>query len=284
MIENHENNYEIYDNIPSNQTPPVNAEVFDDNYDRNPKIKSHIIQDIGLILLGTIGLYFVNFLITIIALQIYRAQGFSDGAIRTYLEGFEFLSFANLIQYTTLFVLGTLVIYLGKTLIPLLRDFKKFRTYLYGIGFGLLAIFTSIAYNGIIGFIFPDLGSNDNQNAVEAVIKIHPLLSLIWIPFLGPIVEEFTYRFGLFNALNKINRIFAYVVVSLIFGLIHFNFFAPNIAVELLNLPPYIISGLIFSYIYDRENLATSIVAHVTNNFVSYLAMIFYMITQWKTN
>ena len=118
------------------------------------------------------------------------------------------------------------------------------------------------------------------QNAVEAVIKIHPLLSLIWIPFLGPIVEEFTYRFGLFNALNKINRIFAYVVVSLIFGLIHFNFFAPNIAVELLNLPPYIISGLIFSYIYDRENLATSIVAHVTNNLVSYLAMIFYMITQ----
>lgn len=284
MTEKHENNYEIYDNIPSNQVPQLGEEVFDENYDRNPKIKSHIVQDISLILLGTIGLYLVNVLITIIALQIYRGQGFSDGAIRTYLEGNEFLSFTNFIQYTTLFVLGTLAIYLGNTLIPLLKDFKKFRTYLYGIGFGLLAIFTSIAYNGILSFIFPDLGSNDNQNAVEAVIKIHPLLSLIWIPFLGPIVEEFTYRFGLFNALSKINRIFAYVVVSLIFGLIHFNFFAPNIAVELLNLPPYIISGLIFSYIYDRENLATSIVAHVTNNLVSYLAMIFYMITQWKTN
>lgn len=280
MTEKHENNYEIYDNIPSNQTPQLGEEVFDENYDRNPKIKSHIVQDIGLILLGTIGLYLVNVLITIIALQIYRDQGFSDGAIRTYLEGNEFLSFTNFIQYTTLFVLGTLAIYLGNTLIPLLKDFKKFRTYLYGIGFGLLAIFTSIAYNGILSFIFPDLGSNDNQNAVEAVIKIHPLLSLIWIPFLGPIVEEFTYRFGLFNALSKINRIFAYVVVSLIFGLIHFNFFAPNIAVELLNLPPYIISGLIFSYIYDRENLATSIVAHVTNNLVSYLAMIYYLITQ----
>ena len=280
MTEKHENNYEIYDNIPTNQAPQVGEEVFDENYDRNPKIKSHIIQDIGLILLGTIGLYLVNVLITIIALQIYRGQGFSDGAIRTYLEGYEFLSFTNFLQYTTLFVLGTLAIYLGKTLVPVLKDFKKFRTYLYGIGFGLLAIFTSVAYNGIIGFIFPNLGSNDNQNAVEAVVKIHPLLSLIWIPFLGPIVEEFTYRFGLFNALNKINRIFAYVVVSLIFGLIHFNFFAPNIAVELLNLPPYIISGLIFSYIYDRENLATSIVAHVTNNLVSYLAMIFYMLTQ----
>lgn len=284
MTEKHENNYEIYDNIPTNQAPQVGEEVFDENYDRNPKIKSHIIQDIGLILLGTIGLYLVNVLITIIALQIYRGQGFSDGAIRTYLEGYEFLSFTNFLQYTTLFVLGTLAIYLGKTLVPVLKDFKKFRTYLYGIGFGLLAIFTSVAYNGIIGFIFPNLGSNDNQNAVEAVVKIHPLLSLIWIPFLGPIVEEFTYRFGLFNALNKINRIFAYVVVSLIFGLIHFNFFAPNIAVELLNLPPYIISGLIFSYIYDRENLATSIVAHVTNNLVSYLAMIFYMLTQWKIN
>ncbi len=280
MTEKHENNYEIYDNIPSNQTPQLSEEVFDENYDRNPKIKSHIVQDIGLILLGTIGLYLVNVLITIIALQIYRGQGFSDGAIRTYLDGYEFLSFTNFLQYTTLFVLGTLAIYLGNTLIPLLKDFKKFRTYLYGIGFGLLAIFTSIAYNGILSFIFPDLGSNDNQNAVEAVIKIHPLLSLIWIPFLGPIVEEFTYRFGLFNALSKINRIFAYVVVSLIFGLIHFNFFAPNIAVELLNLPPYIISGLIFSYIYDRENLATSIVAHVTNNLVSYLAMIYYLITQ----
>lgn len=269
---------EIYDEIPQGNESSPQPLVIDQHYDRSEVAKTSIIQDLLLILTSTIGLYVVNAIIYFSALAIYKNMGFSSGAITRFMEGYVFLSYTNFIQYTVLFVISVLIVILGKSLPAILKDFKKFRTYLYGIGLGIIVIFVSVAYNSIIGLILPNLGTNDNQSAVEAVITIHPLLSLVWIPFLGPIVEEFTYRFGLFNVLRKINRVFAYVLTSIIFGLIHFNFMGENIWIELINLPPYIFSGLLFSYIYDRENVATSIVAHVTNNLVSYLATVFYMV------
>ncbi|HKM02824.1 MAG TPA: CPBP family glutamic-type intramembrane protease [Bacilli bacterium] len=276
--------YEVYDEIPSNNTPTNGEELFDENYDKTPNPKTPLWQDFVLIILAFAGLDLVVITMTTIISTVMAAQGHGQLAIDGYLSSYNFLSIANFTRYGLIFLIMVGVLYLSKTLLPIVKSFKKFRTYLYGIGYGFIVILISIVYNNIIGMIVPDYGSNENQNAVESVIKLYPLLSVIWIPFLGPIVEELGYRLGLFNTLKKINRPIAYIVTSLIFGLIHFNLpvsgdtdYWAKFGIEILNLPGYIISGLAFNYIYDKENIATSTVAHITNNLVSYIVTIIAM-------
>ena len=275
-------NYEIVDDIPSNQQQP-NSEI-EDNFKAVPNPKTPNWLDATLVFRGYLGLMLVPVLYQTILNSIYQSQGLSAVEIEQLLTSVAHLSMTNFIRYTVIFLLMVLVLFLARVLLPILNQFKKFRTYLYGIGFGFIAIFLSVSYNLFLSLVLEDFGSNENQNLVEQVIRLNPLLSLLWIPFLGPIVEELTYRLGIFNGLKKYNRTLAYVVTGLFFGLIHFN--APNIAdenftkllvIEIANLPNYILSGLLFNYVYDKENLGTSIVAHVTNNFVSYIATIISM-------
>ena len=67
------------------------------------------------------------------------------------------------------------------------------------------------------------------------------------------------------------NVFLAYIVTSLVFGLIHFNFFATGDALinELLNLPSYVISGFLLTLAYDKFGFACSSVAHIVNNLFS---------------
>jgi len=276
--------YEVYDDLPNSQVPPGGEQLFDDNYDKTPNPKTSSWQDLVFIILAFLGLDLIVIIAQSIVVAYMRGQAYTDIAIASYLSSYQFLSIVNFTRYSIIFTIMVGILFLTKTLLPIVKQFKKFRTFLYGVGMGFIVIFVSIIYNNFIAMIMPDFGSNENQNAVESVIKLYPLLSLIWIPFLGPIVEELGYRLGLFNFLNKYNRLLAYVVSALIFGLIHFNLpssgdvnYWAKVGVEVLNLPGYIISGLLFNYIYEKENLGTSIVAHVTNNLVSYIATIIAM-------
>lgn len=280
-------NYEVYDDIPTSGGPENGPALFDDNYDKTANPNTPVWQDLLLAVLAFIGLDLVVMVTQAITMGIMRGQGYSDYAINGYFDSYDFLSIANFTRYSVIFIVMIGVLFLSKTLVPILNSFKKFRTFLYGIGLGFIVILMSIVYNNFIGYIVPDYGSNENQNAVETVIRLYPLLSVIWIPFLGPIVEELGYRLGLFNALKKVNRVLAYVATGLIFGLIHFNLppdgdpaYWAKLGVEVLNLPGYILSGLAFNYIYEKENIGTSIVAHVTNNFVSYIVTIIAMRAQ----
>ena len=42
---------------------------------------------------------------------------------------------------------------------------------------------------------------------------------------------------------------------------------------ELVNLPNYIISGLILSYVYENYSFAGSSIAHILNNVVSLISV-----------
>ena len=163
------------------------------------------------------------------------------------------------------------------------KDWKYFKnsvnrwwTYLAGIGFAVALIMASIFVNTIINFIYPT-ETNANQTAVNSLVTTYPLLSLLILGILGPIVEEFTYRVGLFTLLRRINVWVAYIVSPIIFALIHFNFFAgtpEGYINELLNLPSYIIAGAALTVIYDQFGLSASTVAHCGNNLISILLTI----------
>lgn len=276
--------YEVVDEVPVEQTPQNDLE---ERFKAPENPKSSLGLMVLIFVMGYFGLTFVAVIYQLIVKNVSLANGMTLEKVAELLSSIPQLSLTNFIRYSVTLAIMLVMLFIGKALIPILSHFKKLRTYLYGIGFGFLAIFLSVAYNLLVGLIFKDYGSNQNQNLVEEVIKLNPLLSLLWIPFFGPIVEEFTYRFGLFGSLKKINRTVAYVVTGLFFGLIHFNFptagdpnYNRQLLIEIVNLPSYILSGLLFNYIYEKENLGTSIVAHVTNNFVSYIASIITIFNQ----
>jgi membrane protease YdiL (CAAX protease family) len=134
----------------------------------------------------------------------------------------------------------------------------------------MLLVIASALYSRLISFV----GSNDNQNAAVNLIANYPLFGILIIAFVGPICEEFTYRLGLFSFLSRIGRRKAYIISSLIFALMHFNFANPDILVEILNLPPYIISGLILTYTYEKYGFEAAITTHIFNNLFSTISII----------
>ena len=90
--------------------------------------------------------------------------------------------------------------------------------------------------------LIPHAGVNDNENAIDSITNAYPLLSLLVFGIMGPVVEEFTYRVGLFSFIRRFNRPAAYIITIAIFALIHFNFQSTNIVNELINLPSYIVA------------------------------------------
>ena len=175
--------------------------------------------------------------------------------------------------YTLIFFIFLLIA--NKDLKLLFKKFTKGRTYLFGIGYGLLIIIFSLIYSMITQLIYNGAGDNTNQSAIVQLTSAYPISSIIVLGIIGPICEEFTYRVGLFGLIRRKTKVLAYVIVGIIFGLIHFNF-GPGIDMinELLQLPEYIITGLLLCYIYDKEGVETSIVAHCLNNLTSLIIIV----------
>lgn len=192
-----------------------------------------------------------------------------------FLNGIEGQATINFVLYFFLF--GILIFVMNSDIFKFVKDFKKGKTYLNGIMYGFFMIIVSSAVGSLFRLFDPSLGTNANEAGVNSITNMYPFLSLIIFGFIGPICEEFTYRAGLFNAFKKLNRYAAYFGTALIFGLIHFNFVSfvdGTYITELLNLPTYIVSGLLLCYFYEYGGLAASITAHATNNVFAILIQV----------
>ena len=123
--------------------------------------------------------------------------------------------------------------------------------------------------------------TNANQSSLVSMLKVNPIIISIMTIFLAPFCEELTYRYGLFEALKRHNKVLAYILSLVIFGLIHFDFTGcfynttakvfevktTTLINELLNIPSYFIGGGILAYAYDKEdNIATPMMTHLFNN------------------
>ncbi|OQC11415.1 MAG: CAAX amino terminal protease self- immunity [Tenericutes bacterium ADurb.Bin087] len=191
-------------------------------------------------------------------------------------------AFVNFWTFVLTFSLIVVFLAVSKTLPALIKKFLKLRPYITGVFYGFIVIMTSVITTLVMQIIFGQADENLNQQIINLVLSRYPVSSFFWIVFLGPLVEELTYRAGLFNALSRRNRILAYVVSSAIFGFMHFNIpFDAEGAIdkaklieEFINIPSYIVSGVVFGFIYEKEGFAGSSVAHITNNLVSYILSI----------
>lgn len=200
----------------------------------------------------------------------------------TLLEDIEIIKingYINVISYGIILI--SLLAVLGLPIIKqILKQFTDINKLGKGIMYGGILLGTSILYNMIVLLFYPDFGSNQNQNSVLTMITNMPVLSFLCVVLFAPITEEITYRLCLTGMLRKKSKIFAITVSSLLFGLIHSAFLNLNfigmteqeLIDELIALPSYIISGVVMALAYTNEDsIATSIIAHMTNNFIAFI-------------
>lgn len=229
-------------------------------------------KQVFFFLMGSLGLTLVSLLIQLIIKAVnpyFLIQSSTSGTL-------------NFILYSFLFGLMILVIFNDITTV--VKDFKIGKTWGNGIGYGAALIIISYLVNVIISIISTLAGTNvttnNNEATIESIASIYPIASIVIFGVIGPICEEITYRLGLFSLLKRLNKVVAYVFTALIFGAIHFDWTclgsgnAPLIINEFLNLPSYIVAGVILCYTYDRLGISGSIIAHCTNNLYAMLMTI----------
>lgn len=245
--------------------------------DRIKNIPSNIlmidtIKQVLLFLIGLIGLQFISsFWSTIYVNEVANKLSIEPIIILNNLNQYPIISFSvNKATYIMLLIILTFL------LIPLYRllfqHLKKWRNYLKGIAFGLILIVLNFAISFIISNL--NYGVNDNQNSLIDIIKVNPTSALVVLGIVGPICEELTYRLGLFSFLYRTEKRWVpYFFSTLIFALIHFNFASNDVVSELINLPSYIMAGIVLNISYEKGGLPSSIVAHIMNN-VSSISMI----------
>lgn len=235
-------------------------------FDYEPQIaKLPLIYSFILLLVGIAG---VTGLGTIFQLLAKSGNFFYQNSV-------NFSASVNFAAYFVLF--GIIVAIIAPQFTKILDSIKTKKGRLFGLFFGFALLLITSAVSSVFNLI-PHAGVNDNESSIQAISSSYPVLSIIVFGFLGPICEEFTYRVGLFSLIRKWKRAPAYIITCLVFGLIHFNFGSSDIVNELINIPSYIVAGLLLCYFYEYKGLSASIIAHVINNlFAIILPMIISM-------
>lgn len=243
------------------------------------------LRQLILFLFGWIGLQLIALIYSLIYAGIIAGINGIDylDAIRTLDSPLNSLV-VNSVSYLILLT-GTIAI-IWPQIRKLLSSFKIGRNWLFGLLLGMAVIGAGVVYSIFSSFIYESSG-NANQSSLETIISSYPFASLLIFGFIGPIVEELVYRVGLFNLLSRTKRWIAYVATVLIFAFIHFDFMsifslltnygAETLDVfinELINIPQYVIAGLLLCLAYEKYGFAGSTIAHIVNNVFSILAVI----------
>lgn len=165
------------------------------------------------------------------------------------------------------------------------EDLKGGKHYIFVL-YGFLGILlVNIVFNFIFSFV-PFYGQNANQDTIEGMMGASPVLAFFMIVILGPFCEEMTYRLGLCDSLSKKSRWKGIILSAIFFGLIHFSIplvinaiVEPTqgnielMAIEFMNLPTYILSGIVLAFVYAKSGkISSSLGAHILVNLYSFVS------------
>ena len=176
----------------------------------------------------------------------------------------EILKDFTVIATTYCVLFGVMSVFLALDWKQLLKFFKNWESYVYGIAFAILLYGGGMIINILMSPFAVE--TNTNQSLVNTYLAWYPVPSILVMGIIGPIVEECTYRIGLFSFLRRLNRWAAYAITIFVFALIHFSFDPNTIVNELLNLPSYILAGAVFCIAYDLKGPVCSSFAHIVYN------------------
>ncbi len=165
-----------------------------------------------------------------------------------------------------LLIIMLVLIYL-KDMIKYLSDFKEH--FKEDIQVGLKSWYIGLTImalaNILIGLIFKDIKAN-NEELVQEMISVTPLLTLIATTLQAPVIEEITFRKTFKDMFH--NPFFFIFFSGLAFGACHV-IFTMNSNLDLLYIIPYGALGSSFAYMYKKtNNLCVPIVFHFIHNFL----------------
>lgn len=112
---------------------------------------------------------------------------------------------------------------------------------------------------GIIGVLLSKFGLPDTSPdfSLNGSVLFNTF-TFISVVILAPIFEELIFRGMILNALTKYNKMFAIIVTSLLFGLLHLN---------ITQAIPAFFMSLVLCYMYvQTDSILVTILAHAGNN------------------
>lgn len=111
---------------------------------------------------------------------------------------------------------------------------------------------------------------NPNNQAVTGLAARSPGAIKAAGIFLAPLVEELMFRAGIFGTIRRKNRVLAYIVSMLAFGIYHVWAYLPGNPVYLLFILQYLPASWLLCRCYERTNtIWTPIFLHMLINAVS---------------
>lgn len=224
-----------------------------------------------IFLAGWIGLVGFGLILSIV-FSFVASIRLTEADYLLYINSNIFLTYINFSTYFLIF--STILIIIKNQWLSLFKTFFDSNHIIKGFSYGFLVLFVNILIGLIYDLLKLQPTDNNNQALITNLVLETPVLSFITFVFLGPIVEEFTYRLGLFSLIHQRNKYLSYIVTVLLFGFIHFDFTAPDLLNELLNMPFYLTAGFMFCFIFVKENFAVVTYAHITNNLISILSIL----------
>lgn len=196
------------------------------------------------------------------------------------------IAFGSPIAGTISGILNILNLILVLVMIPdLFREAKKFgdnkKSLLWiPLGAAMVVVLQGMLWDSILkGMITSAAGitlDNANTSKVFEMITKSPVFMGIMACVYGPVLEELLYRYTAFGVLYEKNKFSAYAVSALLFGIQHIaeaGLWGGD-TIQLMNMPGYIIAGLIFAFLYARtKNICVPIGAHILANSFGLLMM-----------
>jgi membrane protease YdiL (CAAX protease family) len=229
----------------------------------------------SIFLTGWAGLILFGIFLTV-SFSLIASLRLSEADFQLFISSSLFLTYINFFTYFLIF--SSLLALLRHHYIDIFTSFLSIEKFVKGFSYAFMVILINVLISLLYETFNLQPADNNNQSLITSLVLEAPILSFITFVFLGPIVEEFTYRLGLFSLLAEKNKYLAYVVTMFIFGFIHFDFSSLGTAGwmnELLNMPFYITAGLMFCFIYEKEDFAVVTYAHVFNNLISISSILF---------
>ncbi len=232
---------------------------------------------------GWLGFQLLALIIQLIMGVVWKADhpGGTAEDLTNFFKTTDALFLHNGLSY--LFLIGALALILWSTWKEIFKSFKFAWAPLIGLlGFAattLCNILYSVSVGNILKAAGFNLSENVNESTVRSIVAAYPWFSLILFGFIGPFCEEVTYRVGLLGFFSRFNKPLGYIISSVVFGLIHFDFacFANGtnaIVIELYNLPQYLGAGALMALVYDFGGFSASLTTHTVNNVYSVIMTI----------
>lgn len=153
-----------------------------------------------------------------------------------------------------------------------------------------LTVITILLWNMAMSLLFSLLGINADPNSpgIDELIKKHPALTFIIAISLGPMIEEFLYRFLPLMTVKLIGRLFkkysgilmaiAVIASSILFGYAHNGW---------ISIPFQGVAGLFYGLLFLKclkgaKGFKAAAIAYITvvcahglNNFIAFSSMFF---------